>query len=259
MSRRFESEIALIIRDNADHIRTELAGIRHLLEYDIKPKPSQIIYDTYYDTKREFLKEKKIGLRVRRIDSTMLISTKSDIRRTAGNVIQRREVELPWSYESIRRLARHLKLNSPIMSASKFRSIPVSRTLATMGLDAIQERRTNREAREVVRRSEIPSLILSELAIDKVTYNFKKAMVGISEIEVEAKAARSLPSVRGIADALVSKYGPSVQQWFHGKFVTGLAIQKLLRTGALKEYLVNGDLGPEAFELIDRSIRSGEF
>jgi inorganic triphosphatase YgiF len=258
-SRAFESEIALIIKDNSDHIRTDLAGTRHVLEYDLKPKPSQVIQDRYYDTKGNFLRQKRITLRIRRIDGTLLLSTKSDIRRTAGNIIQRREIERPWSHNSIRMLARNLNLKSPTMSVSKFQTVPVSKTLATMGLEVIQERRTQREPRDIVNRSKAPVSILAELAIDYVTYVFGDIRVGLSEIEVEAKAPRSLSKVRNIADALVSKYRPSLQQWFHGKFLTGLAIQRLLKTRALQNYLVNGDLGPKAFKIIDRSIQSRGF
>jgi inorganic triphosphatase YgiF len=255
----FESEIALIIKDDADRIRKELAGFRQILGYGLRPKPYRIIYDTYYDTRENFLRQRKISLRTRRLGGTLLISTKSDIRRIAGNIIQRREMERPWSYDSVRLLVRNLKLKTPTMSVSRFQSIPVSRALAAMGLDVIQERRTRREARDVVRRGKSPTSILAELAIDKVTYTLEDIKVELSEVEVEAKSARSLPIVREIAGALVSKYQPSLQQWFHGKFVTGLAIRKLLQTKALQSYLVNGDLELKAFELIDQAIRSRGF
>jgi len=128
-----------------------------------------------------------------------------------------------------------------------------------MGLEKIQERRTRREVRGVIRKGKTPALVLAELAIDRVIYTFKDTKLGLSEVEVEAKSSRSLTTVRDIANALVSKYQPVLQQWFHGKFVTGLAIRKLLETKALQNYLVNGELKPGAFGLIDRTIRSQEF
>jgi len=258
-SRGFESEIALIIKNNSDRITNELSRAQRVSGYDLKPKPSQVIQDTYFDTRERFLREKRISLRIRRMDDTLLLSTKSDIRKIAGDIIQRREMERPWSYNSIRVLARNLKLNFPIMSSSKFQSLPASRALRTMGLEVIQERRTHREPRDIVIRDKVPVSILAELAIDHVTYDFGDITVGLSEIEVEAKGARSLARVREIADVLISKYSPSLQQWFHGKFVTGLAIQKLLKTKAFHSSLVNGDLGPEAFQLIERALRSRRF
>jgi len=228
-------------------------------EYDLKPKPSQAIQDTYYDTKERFLREKRITLRIRRMDDRLLLSTKSYIRRIAGDIIQRREMERPWSYSSIRLLARNLKLNIPMMSSTKFQNLPLSRVLATMGLEVVQERLTRREPRDIVIRDQVPVSILAELAIDRVRYAFGDITVGLSEIEVEAKAARSLSRLREIVDALVSRYSPFLQQWFHGEFVTGLAIQKLLKTKAFRSSLLNGDLGPEAFRLIEREIQSRKF
>jgi inorganic triphosphatase YgiF len=255
----FESEIALIIKEDAEHTRKQLAELREILEYDLKPKSPRIIYDTYYDTPERSLRQRRISLRTRKLSGNLLISTKSDVRRIRGTIIRRREIELPWSYSSIRLLAKNLKLIIPKSSVSRFQRIPASRTLAAMGLEVIQERRTRREARDVVRKSKAPALVLAELAIDRVIYTFKDTKLGLSEVEVEAKSSRSLATVRDIANALVSKYKPVLQQWFHGKFVTGLAIRKLLETKELQNYLVDGDLKPGAFGLIDRTIRSQEF
>src|SRR5205823_1452131 len=134
--------------------------------------------------------------------------------RILGSVIRRRETELPWSYDSVRLLARMLKLKTPSMSLSRFRGVPPSRTLKALGLQVIQERRTRREARDVVGRSENTTSTLAELAIDRVTYSFQDVKVGFSEVEVEAKSPGGLAIVQAIANTLVSKYQPLLQQWF---------------------------------------------
>jgi len=154
---------------------------------------------------------------------------------------------------------RNLKMRTPTLSISSFRNIPPSRVLASMGLTVIQERRTARVTRDVVERAKSPTSTLAELAIDMVTYSFHHIKVGLSEVEVEAKSPGSLLNVHEIASTLVSKYHPILQQWFHGKFVTGLAIGKLLSIDALQRYLVKGNLGPKAFDVINRTIRSLEF
>ncbi len=79
--RLFESEIALVIRDNGEHIAKELAGITSILEYDLKSRPPQEIHDIYYDTKQGSLRNKQINLRVRKIDNALLLSSKSNPRR----------------------------------------------------------------------------------------------------------------------------------------------------------------------------------
>lgn len=255
----FESEIALVIRDDTDHTRRELVGLRQILEYDLRPKRLRIIRDTYYDTSENSLRGRKISLRTRSLGGTMLISTKSDIRRVSGNVTRRRETELLWSYDSVRLIARNLRLKNPTVSVSRFRSLPASRTLASMGLNVIQERRTRREARDVVERGRIPTSTLAELAIDRVTYDFQGIKVGLSEVEVEAKSPGNLANVQEIAKTLISRYQPFLQQWFHGKFVTGLAIGRLLKIKAFQGHLVKGNLGQNAFEVIERTIRSRGF
>ena len=254
---RFEAEIALIIKKDEDRIRKQLAGLRQILEYDLKPKPARIIHDTYYDTRENSLRERKITLRTRRIGDVLLISTKSDIRRISGNVIRRIENELPWSHDSVRQLTRKLELKPSMMSSSQFNRIPPSRALATIGLQVVQDRRTERVARNVFRRSTSPTSILAELAIDMVTYTFKRIKIGLSEIEIEAKASDGLPAVRKIAKNLLSKYQPLLQQWSYGKFLTGLAIRKLLATKSFELYFVDGKLKPDAFHLIDQTIQSG--
>ncbi|HVH14720.1 MAG TPA: CYTH domain-containing protein [Candidatus Angelobacter sp.] len=250
----FESEIALIIKDGTDHTRKELAKLQQILEFDLRPKPPRIIRDTYYDTSENSLRQRKISFRTRKLGGTMLIATKSDVRRISGNIIRRRETELPWSLDSVRLLARTLRLSPLKMSISEFRRNSASRTLASIGLNVIQERRTRREARDVVERGKIPASTLAELALDRVTYYFQDLEVGLSEIEVEAKSPGSLPLVQQIASSLISKHQPILQQWFHGKFVTGLAIGKLLKIEALQRHLVKGNLGPNAFDVIDRTI-----
>jgi inorganic triphosphatase YgiF len=256
----FESEIALIIKNDSDHFRKKLASLRKILEYDLQPKPVRIIFDTYYDTPENTLRQRKTSLRTRKIGGALLVSTKSDVRRIAGNIIRRRETELPWSYSSVRLIARTLKLKTPLIPISQFRRIPVTKALASMGLEIIQERRTRREARNVVRRDTTPALILAEMEIDRVTYTFKNTKLGFSEVEVEAKSVKGLATVQDIANALVSKYHPNLRQWFHGKFVTGLAIQRLLDTKEFHRYILNeGFLRPEAFELIDRTVKSERF
>src|SRR5437879_12307456 len=117
-----------------------------------------------------------------------------------------------------------------------------SRTLNSLGLHVIQERRTRRETRDIVGRGENPTSTLAELAIDRVTYSFQDVKVGFSEVEVEAKSPRGLTDVQAIANTLVSKYQPLLQQWFHGKFVTGLAIAYLLKIDGLQTYLVKDNL-----------------
>ena len=258
-SHAFESEIPLIVKDAADRVREEIEDMGRVLEYDLRPKPPRSIHDTYYDTEENSLRNRKITLRTRRVSGSLLISSKSDIRKISGNVIRRKEVELPWSYDSVRLLAKNLKLRTHPPSISEFQRIPASRTLAAMGLEVVQERETRRNARNIFRRGARSTSILAELAVDRVTYTFKRTKVGLSEVEIEAKAPGGLPSVREIANELLSRHRPYLEEWPYGKFVTGLAIMKRLKSKGFRPFLMGGRLKPGAFQLIERTIRSGIF
>ena len=255
----FESEIPLVIKDDANRVREEIEDLRQVLEYDLRSKPPRSIHDTYYDTGENSLRKKKITLRTRRVSGSLLISSKSDIRKISGNIIRRKEVELPWSYDSVRLLAKNLKLSTHAPSVSEFQRVSASRTLAAMGLEVVQERQTRRNARNIFRRGSSSTSILAELAVDRVTYTFKKTKVGLGEVEIEAKAPGGLPTVREIANELLTMHQPYLQEWPHGKFVTGLAIMERLKTKRFRPFLVGGELKPGTFQLIERTIRSGIF
>lgn len=167
-------------------------------------------------------------------------------------------MELPWSYDSAHLVAKNLRLRTPAVSISQFQGIPVSRTLAAMGLEVIQKRQTRRDARNIIRRGMSPPSILAELAIDTVTYTFKKTKIVLYEVEIEAKAPGGLSAVREIANELLSRHRPYLQQWSHGKFVTGLAIMKLLKSKRFRPYVVGPELKPGAFPIIERTIKSGK-
>ncbi len=164
----FESEIPLIIKDEAEYVRKDLAAVRHLLGYDLRSKRARTIHDTYYDTQDYSLRRRKITLRIRRLGHMMMISSKSDLRRYSGNLVQRREVELPWGYDSVRRMARTLNLKIPAKANFDALRVQVSETLAAMGLEVIQERRTHRMARDIVRINSNPYRNLAQITIDKV-------------------------------------------------------------------------------------------
>jgi len=236
-----------------------MARIKSILEYDLKPRSPQQIHDTYYDTKNGAMRNKQITLRLRKMNDILLLTVKSNPRIVSGRASRRREVELPWSLQSLVQVARYIKMNVPIVESSQFSRLTPSKIFEAMGLYALQERWTRRKTRDIIAHDKSRPLPFAELAIDEVTFLLERNSVRFFEIEIEAKVGRSLSRVRAVADALISKYQPGLQEWCHGKFLTGLAIQRLLETRTLQNYLVNGDLGPEAFQLIDRMIRSQRF
>jgi inorganic triphosphatase YgiF len=256
--RSFESEVTLVIKERGIDISRDIAGMKSILEYRLKEGALHQIHDTYFDTKNESLRKKRIALRLREIDDVILLTLKSDPRRVSG-ATRRREVELPWSLQSLVRVANYLELNRPTFAKSEFSQLKPSNIFETLGLHKLQERLTTRVTRDIIPQDKPRSQPIAELALDEVVFLLPRSKVRLFEIEIEAKATRSLSRVRQVGDALIARYQPALRKWFHGKFLTGLAIQRLLEKGTLQNHMVKGDLSPDAFKLIDSAIRSQGF
>lgn len=251
-----ESEIAFVIVNKSVDIARDIAGITSIRGYKFEPKPRLRITDTYYDTKRCLLGKKKIGLRTRRAGGELLISMKSNPQRMAGMGLRRNEFESSWSYESLAKIVKALKIKG-LPTRPFTSSFAPSRVMAKLGLKKIQERHTTRDVRDILGRDMPRNRRIAELDIDRVTFQ-GNPKVQVFEVEIEAKTPGSMKSVQTIAAELESNYPGFLRIWPHGKLVTGLAIQRLSKEGALRGYLQNGKLTPEAFGIIDRAIVAGK-
>ena len=254
--KRFESEIALAIWDKAEDVAEDVAGLTSILEYDLRPGRSHRITDTYYDTVRGSLRTQRITCRVRRIDGRLYLSTKSDPTQIIGKGIRRREIEVPWSRPSLLYILRELKLKPLDSRITEFAKLTPSRVFAASGLVRTQRRLTKRQTRDVLLHRKRGARSFAELDIDDVTYQLNGRRIRLLELEIEAKARRALPRIRRITDELESLYPDSLREWAHGKFVTGLAIQRLLTQGRLQNLLHHDLLTPDAFVAIDHTIRT---
>ena len=254
-----ELESVLIVTENPPTVLKQIAGLRSILNFHLKPKPVRLIRDTYFDKTDGSLRKRRVNLRIRQIDGTVLVSVKSRARITRGG-IQRREMELAWSNSALATIVKQLKLESPSLSPNSQSShVEPAQLLASIGMQIIQERQTKRQARDITSELEPDDSVLAELAIDHVTYHFENHNVSIFELEVEAKAKGSSSTVRDVTETLLSTYQPALQKWSHGKFVTGDAIERLLRAGSLQNYLDDNGLKPAGLDAIDNAIRSRRF
>ena len=251
-----EVEAVLIIKGDVDAVLKELAGLRSILNYRLEPGQSKIIHDRYFDTIDRRLRKRGANLRIREIDGSLFISVKSHTRRTLRGATARREIEVPWSKQNLLSLIKDLELEADLaLPERQFSDADPLAAMEATGLQLVQDRETRREVRNVssVRK---PDLVLAELAIDRVTYHIGNHNISIFEVEVEEKAKGSSSVISDVTKALLQAYQPSLQKWSHGKFVTGLAIQRLLETEPADNLLGQDRLKPEALGTIDRALRS---
>jgi len=246
----------LIIKGDVDAVLKELADLRSILNYRLEPGQSKTIHDRYFDTIDRRLRKRGANLRIREIDGSLFISVKSHTRRTLRGATARREIEVPWSKQNLLSLIKDLELEADLaLLERQFSDADPLAAMEATGLQLVQDRETRREVRNVssVRK---PDLELAELAIDRVTYHIGNYNISIFEVEVEEKAKGSSSVTSDLTKALLQAYQPSLQKWSHGKFVTGLAIQRLLETEPADNLLDQDRLKPEALGTIDRALRS---
>ncbi len=251
-----EVEAVLIIKGDVDAVLKELADLRSILNYRLEPGQSKTIHDRYFDTIDRRLRKRGANLRIREIDGSLFISVKSHTRRTLRGATARREIEVPWSKQNLLSLIKDLELEADLaLPERQFSDADPLAAMEATGLQLVQDRETRREVRNVssVRK---PDLVLAELAIDRVTYHIGNHNISIFEVEVEEKAKGSSSVISDLTKALLQAYQPSLQKWSHGKFVTGLAIQRLLETEPADNLLGQDRLKPEALGTIDRALRS---
>jgi hypothetical protein len=249
----FESEVALVITNEAEDLAKDIAGLTSILEYDLKPGPTRRIHDVYYDTGRGLLQRRRISLRIRRTDGNLLVSMKSNPQRLEREGVRRIEFEAPWSPQSLARIQETLR--GQRSGKSRFSKLSPSDAFASMGLRIIQERTTRRMVREILRHDAPRAKPMAELDIDKVTF-LGDPKVHVFEVEIEAKADRSERRIQQIAETLESNYPDFLRLWPYGKLATGLAIHRLLKSRVLQTYLDHGGFRAEAFPLIEKNILS---
>ena len=251
-----EVEAVLIIKGDVDAVLKELAGLRSILNYRLEPGQSKTIHDRYFDTIDRRLRKRAANLRIRELGGSLFISVKSHTRGTLRGATARREIEVPWSKQNLLSLIKDLELEADLaLPERQFSDADPLAAMEATGLQLVQDRETRREVRNVssVRK---PDLVLAELAIDRVTYHIGNHNISIFEVEVEEKAKGSSSVISDVTKALLQAYQPSLQKWSHGKFVTGLAIQRLLETEPADNLLGQDRLKPEALGTIDRALRS---
>ena len=257
-----ESEIALII--NAEQPRKvveRIGSLPSIANYKLLPRGSEEIHDVYFDTLDDAFQPQKLALRIREERNETLITLKGPSRLEDGGGVERIEIEGPWSKDMLATIVEQLAdwgIEMPPPD-QEFDLKDPRDYLMDRGFKVVQDRRTRRQVRDVVRAGEEDGPRLAELAIDSVVYHFASHKIHHYEVEIEAKTEEGLRPLKPLIDGLINMFGGEVlDKPEYSKLAVGFALQELLHTGALEGLIdLDGNLKPAAYDKIDEYLRQG--
>lgn len=255
---RREVELVLLVRaEDSGMILDKVASLSSVRGHELRAGSVKTIHDVYFDTPEGLLRRKKMNLRTRETGGDYWITWK----RGPGLLglwrrNERREVELPWSRDTLSTVFRELeRAGVKLQQTRDFSSADPIATMKSAGLVVLQHRETNRRVRDVV--SAEGDRVLAELAIDSVVYHFNGQDVRLDELEVEAKAGGGAAVLEDVKQGMLELFGNELEPWRWGKLATGRMIERMLRKGTLQGFLTGSRLRPEAYGIIRSAMETG--
>jgi CYTH domain len=253
-----EKEFVLMV-DSTEPTATieRVSRLESLKDYSLRPSESLRLHDIYFETATRSLGRKRINLRLRKREDAWLITTKRSPGLLRWKRNERKELELPWSHESLDTILAELSANGVIFSKYQHFDIadPIE-TLKSIGLGILQDRETARLTHKVSSTPEARDN-LAELASDCVTYHFQRRNVKLYELEVEAKRADSAKVLTDMKTELLNGFASELIPWKWGKLVTGKMIESLLKAGTLDNLIENDLLSKVGIEEVEKALRKG--
>ena len=257
-----EIEVTLLIcAEEPERVANRIAGLTSAAGYRMVPQSPVLIHDYYLDTEDWSVRRAGLDLRVRKIDDTSLITLKGPPTSLGSGIIERLEIELPWSSQARTRILEELHIRGIDLlerRADLAHANPLP-AMAALGLISLQHRENNRAIRNIVSAEADGGPILAELVIDSVIYHLGRRTIGHHEVEIEAKSEGGIGVLKAVAEELLEVCAPHLQPWEHSKASTGLAVEKLLDQENPAALLDDqGNLKPAAYEIIHRLLTSEE-
>ncbi len=246
-----EEELTLlIVSETPEAVVEDVARLTRMDGFSLIARETRIIRDVYYDRSDGLLSRKGWVLRIRDVNSELLVTLKGPPTRAEWGGVQRLEFEAPWSRESFESTINFLAM-SGISLQEEGREPDLSDpygTVESMGFRAIQDRETIRRVREIVVADDDSSGPIGELVIDSVTYHFPGMNVGHFELELEAGTTNTANLIGNLARFLLESFGSVLRPWNMGKTATGKRVERLLAEGMLSDFLKDGKLLPVAYD-----------
>ena len=231
--------VLLISADDQEAAARQVAGLEAVDRFDLRPRPTQRIRDTYLDTADGDLGARRVAFRVRDLDGRPLLTLKADPVRS-GLAAERLELEAPWSAEALRAVLEELRRRRIELADPPPGGAGAGEPLADLsglGLHPTQVRDTTRTPRDVLERGREAAGPVAELTVDDVGYQLPTGSARLLEVEVEAKGQGGLETVQVLLAALAEGFPEALRPWPYGKLATGRAVEQLLAAGRLEGLL----------------------
>ncbi len=250
-----ESELTLLVSsDDPDEMLSKIDNIGSIDDYMFTPAESLMINDYYFDTPAGELSGNKHVLRVRRESEQVWITVKGPSREIKDGILQRTEIEVPWSREAVGKLSSLPETQKLFITTSQEINTQSDAldTFVNAGLIVIQERETQRILKHIRRLK--TKHVVAELALDRVIYHIDDRSIRHSEIEIETKGKEDSSVALRVAEYLVGLYPGELRKWAHTKFATGRAIQALLSEEFFENTLAPNMLTTASYALIEKYL-----
>jgi len=211
-----EVEIKITALDPA--VLDELSSYRELAGYALRPADSRTIRDRYFDTPTGDLAGRHVRLRLRLQDGDEKFTLKWPAS-VDGALFRRRELELPASRENWSAVRAELAHEGVQLPAASSRAGTATDWLKEAGLQATQDRSTERR----VLMAERDGQALVELALDSTIYHLDVYDVIFREIEAEALSDDERPAL-ALGAAIEQEFPGRVRPSKLGKYSRGLEL-----------------------------------
>ena len=255
----YETEATLVIcSETTEEVAGQIAAVTSLDGYSLLPAPDEEIRDVSFDTPGRELRARGLALRVRTMDSLMLVTLKGPPQAVGWGAVKRMELEAPWSGDAITRTLDELERRGVALNHRRrvpYDSDPFG-VMMGLGLEEVQDRHTRRLVRRILPEGREDAPVLAELDIDHVTYHLPDRHVRHYEVEIEAKVNDGTEVIKAVSGHLQAVFGSGLRSWDHSKLSTGLAISELLGRERPAGLLSNHDaIAPAAYDVVEEFLR----
>ncbi len=246
--------ILLIVSEDPEATVSKLTSLESIGPYKLRREPSRSLHDVYVDTANHSLGKKRINLRIRGIGGSYWITMKTSPGIFSRRRHEREEVEIPWSVDSLRKIAAELARKGVRVNLPEKLDETESRLdiLNRLGLSILQDRETERVPRSVIDNIG-GGEILAELEVDSVLYHFSSCDVRLFEIELEAKSRKGRNVLGELSSRLLAEFSGELRTWRFGKLVTGEKIERLIVQRGLASLMMTKILSPKVYAQIERA------